>query len=59
MATETAKLKRKLFAYFHPDKDLYRIVRYNKERVIYEDNEKRKRDNKKSKKLLSSTSTIC
>ena len=49
LATETAKLKRKLFLYEHPDKALSWIVKYKGERVDYFDNEKRKSHNKKIK----------
>jgi len=49
MATETAKLKRKMFMYKYPDKELQRIVRYKKERVDYFDNIKRRKEAKKLK----------
>lgn len=53
LATETAKLKRKMFLYAHPSVCLDRIVRYGGVWVDYFDNEKRKRDNKKAKKALA------
>lgn len=50
MATTEAKIKRKLFDYKFPDKELQWIVRYGWEFVQYDDNEKRKQKNKKEKK---------
>ena len=46
IATSDAKLKRKLFMYKYPDKELQWVVKYKWIRVDYFDNEKRKRDNK-------------
>lgn len=54
MATETALLKRKLFMWKYRSMILNRLVKYSWEWVDYRDNEKRKRDNKKSKKVLQS-----
>lgn len=47
VATSDAKLKRKMFMYLYPDKELQWVVKYQWRRVDYFDNEKRKRDNKK------------
>lgn len=54
MATETALLKRKLFMWKYRNMILNWLVKYSWEWVDYRDNEKRKRDNKKSKKVLQS-----
>lgn len=53
LATETAKLKRKMFLYANPSVCLDWIVRYGGVWVDYFDNEKRKRDAKKAKKALA------
>jgi len=52
MPTETAKIKRKLFMHKYPDTDLQWVVKYRGERVNYDDNEKRKKENRKAKKKL-------
>lgn len=49
--TETALLKRKMFMYLYPDKELLRITTYNWKRVDYDDNETRKAENRRKKKL--------
>ena len=51
MASPQAKMKRKMFDYVYPNTELLWIVRYKWERVSYDDNEKRKRENRKKKKL--------
>lgn len=48
-ATEKAIMKRKIFDYIYREIPQRRIVKYNNQRVDYDDNEKRKRDNRKSK----------
>jgi hypothetical protein len=48
MPTWEARLKRKLFMYKYPELELKWLVKYKWERVSYFDNEKRKRENKKS-----------
>ena len=55
MATPNAKLKRKMFMYKYPEKILQWLVRYKWERVDYFNNEKRKRDNKILKSILTTT----
>lgn len=55
-ATETAKLKRKMFMFRYPELELKRIVKYNWQRVDYFDNEERKRNNKKNR--LQNTSVL-
>ena len=52
LPTETANLKRKLFDYKYRDLKLVWIQRYKWDWVIYEDNQKRIKENKKNKKEL-------
>lgn len=47
LATEVAKIKRKLFMKKYPDMDLKRLVKYNGNFVDYFENEKRKQENRK------------
>jgi hypothetical protein len=54
IATAEAKLKRKIFLYQYQWVCLDWIVKYGWQRVDYWDNEARKRNNKKSKKVLQS-----
>lgn len=52
LPTEWAKLKRKMFLYRYPELKLKWLVRYKWEWINYFENEKRKKENKKAKKVL-------
>lgn len=52
LPTEWAKLKRKMFLYRYPELKLKWLVRYKWEWIDYFENEKRKKENKKAKKVL-------
>lgn len=53
LPTSDAKLKRKMFMYKYPNLKLKWLVQFQWHRVDYFENEKRKKENKKAKKLLS------
>ena len=50
LATETSKLKRKMFNFKYRDIELHWVQRYKNERVEYDENQKRIRNNKKDLK---------
>lgn len=52
MPTQAAFIKRKMFIYKYPELKLKRLVRYKWDWIDYFENEKRKKENKKAKKLL-------
>lgn len=51
MPTNEAKLKKKMFHYYHPDLDLVWLVKHKWQRVGFEENQKRIRNNKKLKRV--------
>lgn len=59
MPTSDAKLKRKMFIYLYPDKELVRLVKYKNDRVEYFANDKRRKLARKERMKKSKKSLAC